>query len=213
MTRRPLASVLTLVSTATLALGLAACAPTGDTPSPSGSTGGASSSPKPSSSASASPSASPSADAAACLIGDWTMDQAGLDGFYGDVNTLLEGSGVVFTPQGSAALSITKDGAFTWSPSTQLTAAVSGTEILVTLGGQIVGTYTATGDRIATATQSTDGLVVSATIDGAETDAGAITEQIAAAPITDAAYTCSGDTLTLDSSLAGGTATSVLHRR
>ena len=32
------------------------------------------------------------------------------------------------------------------------------------------------------------------------------------APLTDASYTCAGDTLTLGSSIAGGTATAVLHR-
>lgn len=214
MTRRRLTSALTLVSAATLAFALAACAPDGGAPAPTGSRSGeASGSAKPSTSASATPSAAPTTDAAACLVGEWSMDQAGLDRFYGDVNTLLEGSGVAFTPQGTAALSLTKDGAFTWTPDAQVSAAVSGTTILIGLSGHIDGTYTATADHIATVTQSTDGLVVSATIDGAQTDAGSITQQIAGAPITDAGYTCSADTLTLNSALAGGTATSVLHRR
>ncbi len=140
------------------------------------------------------------------------MDQGGLDQFYSDVNTSLSGAGVIFTPTGTASLVLGADGAFTWTPDTQVSAAVSGTEILIQIGGQITGTSTATGDRISTATQSADGLSVSATIDGAPTDAGSITEQIAGAPITDSGYTCADDTLTLVSDIGGAPATSVLHR-
>lgn len=209
MTRR-LAPVLTLVCAAALAVGLSACAPEGASPTPTGS--GQTGSGSPSGTASATPSATPPTDADACLVGDWTMDQTGLDQFYADINQLMAGAGVVFTPQGSAALRLGADGTFTWTPDTEINAMVAGTNLLATLSGHIEGTYSATADRITTDTQSADGLVVSATIDGAPADAGSVTEQIAGAPITDAAYTCSADTLTLHSEIAGGTATSVLHR-
>jgi hypothetical protein len=205
-----LTSALALAGAAVLALSLSACAPDGGTPSPSGS--GTTASPRPSTSASTTPSATPTGDASACLIGTWNMDQAGLDQFYSDVNTSLSGAGVVFTPKGTASLLLGADGAFSWKPDTQTSAAVSGTEILIQIGGEITGTYTATADAISTATQSTDGLTVSATIDGAATDAGSITDQIAGAPITDSSYTCAGDTLTLVSDIGGAPATSVLHR-
>ena len=131
---------------------------------------------------------------------------------YNDVNGALAGAGVTFTPQGSATLALGADGAFTWTPAVQLDAAVSGTTIVVTIGGDITGSYSATSDRITTANQSTDNLQVSATIDGAETDAGSITQEIAGAPVSDASYTCAGDTLTLVSQIGGSPATSVLHR-
>lgn len=140
------------------------------------------------------------------------MDQAALERFYSDVNTSLEGAGVVFTPTGTASLVLGADGAYSWKPDTKISAAVSGTEILIQIGGQITGTYTATADRITTANQSTDGLQISATIGGAPTDAGSITDQIAGAPIADSAFTCAGDTLTLRSDIGGATATSVLRR-
>lgn len=140
------------------------------------------------------------------------MGQSELESFYADVNGALAGAGVTFTPQGSATLALGADGAFTWTPAVQLDAAVSGTTILVTIGGDITGTYSATADRITTANQSTDGLQVSATINGAETDAGTVTQEIAGAPVTDASYTCAGDTLTLVSQIGGAPATSVLHR-
>lgn len=135
-----------------------------------------------------------------------------MDRYYGDVNAALAGAGVTFTPKGTATLVMGADGTFSWMPVVDLTAEVSGTTIDVTIGGHLDGTYTATGDRITSKTTSSDGLQVNATIDGAPTDAGAVTEDIAAAPISDAAYTCAGDTLTLVSDIGGANATSVLHR-
>lgn len=208
--RRAIAPVLAFAAAAVLALGLSACAPDGDGPRPSGSSGSASGSPSASTSASSTPD--PSAAADGCHLGTWNMDQAGLDRFYTDVNAALSGAGVVFTPQGTASLVLGEDGSFTWQPRTEVSAAVSGTTILITIGGQITGTYTATADRLTTTTTETGGLEVSATIDGAPTDAGAVTDQIAGAPITDAGYTCEGDTLTLQSDIGGATVTSVLHR-
>ena len=140
------------------------------------------------------------------------MGQSDLEAFYNDVNGALAGAGVSFAPQGSATLALGADGAFTWTPAVQLDAAVSGTTIVVTTGGDITGSYSATSDRITTANQSTDNLQVSATIDGAETDAGSVTQEIAGAPVSDASYTCAGDTLTLVSQIGGSPATSVLHR-
>lgn len=218
MTRRRIAPVVALVSAAALALALSACAPDGGAPAPSGSTTTPSSG-TPSASASASPSPSPSASASAdagadatCIVGQWTMGQDELTAFYEDVNTLMAGAGVTFAPEGTAALTLGADGTFVWAPDAVVTAQVSGTTILIDFGGQITGTYTATGDHIATDTQSTDALTVSATIDGAPTDAGSISQDIAGAPVTDASYTCTSDTLTLENALGGGTATSVLHR-
>jgi hypothetical protein len=55
-------------------------------------------------------------------------------------------------------------------------------------------------------------LEIVATIDGKGTDAGAISQQISVAPISDAKYGCKPDTLTLINKLSDSTATSVLHR-
>lgn len=217
MSRRRATAVLTLVCAAALTAGLAACVPEGARPGPSASTSGPTSS-APTTGA-ASPTASgtptpttPAADPRTCLPGTWTMDQAGLDTFYGDINALQQGAGVSFTPSGSATLTLTAEGDFTWAPDTRIAAVVSGTTVEISLSGEASGTYTATADRLSTATQSADGLVVIATIGGVETDPGPIAEQIAGAPITDAAYTCTSDTLTLRTSIAGGAATSILHR-
>lgn len=215
MSRRTIAPAVTAVFAAALAVTLVACAPEGAQPSPSGSTSTGTAAPTATASASAStaPSSSPSADASACLAGDWTMDQGALESYYSDVNGLLQGAGIAFTPQGSASLTLTPEGAFSWAPDAQVNAEVAGTTIGVSVGGRVDGTYTATGDRISATSSVTDGLVVSATIDGADTDPGEVAQEIAGAPLTDASYTCAGDTLTIGSSVAGGTATAVLHRR
>lgn len=215
MTRRRISPVIAAVSAALFALTLSACVPEDAAPTPSGGSGTASTSPSPTASPTSSPTASPTASpgAAACLVGEWSMGQDELTAFYDDVNTSMAGAGVSFSPEGSAALTLGADDTFVWAPDAEVTAQVSGTTVLVTFGGQITGTFTATDDRIETAPGSTDALTVSATIDGAPTDAGAISRDIAGAPLANATYTCTSDTLTLINTLEAGSATSVLHRR
>lgn len=210
MNRRPQPLSAAAVVLAGLAFALAGCAPEPAGPTPSGS---ASTAPSASATASATPTPTEEATGAACLVGEWEMGQAELDEFYNDINALMAGAGVTFSPEGSAALTLGDDGTFTWAPNAVVTAQASGTAIIVTLGGTITGTYTATGDRIATDTESTTGLQISATINGEPTDAGAISEQIGGAPITDAAYTCTADTATFETAVGDGSATTILHRR
>ena len=205
----PLAAAAALA----LTLGLSACAPeeskpAGD-PTPSGS---ASATPTPTPTPTATPSPSPTADLA-CLVGEWHMGQDQVTAFYNDVNSLMAGSGAVFTPVGTADLELRKDGTYTWTPAERVTANVSGTTILIQFKGSITGTYTVTGNGIGSQTQDTSGMEIIATIDGKGTDAGAISQQISGAPITDAKYGCKPDTLTLINKLSDSTATSVLHRK
>lgn len=217
MIRRPILPAVTAVFAAALAVSLTACAPEGASPSPSGSTASAAVSPTASASASGAPSSTPSpsspADATACLAGEWAMDDAALASYFSDINGLLSGAGIAFTPQGTAALTLTREGTFSWAPDAEVSADVAGTTILITVGGRSDGTYTATADRITATSPVADGLEVTATIGGADTDPGEMAREVAGAPLTDASYTCTDDTLTLGSSIAGGTATAVLHRR
>ncbi|RLK52472.1 hypothetical protein [Microbacterium telephonicum] len=213
MTRRSVTPVLALAASALLALGLAACAPEVAAPDASASP---TRSPLPGSTPSPTPTPTPTSDAELlgpdCLVGDWTMDQAGLDQFYVGINAATAGSGIGLTPKGTATLMMGSDGTYAWAPSAEITAQAGGTAIVVTLGGSVDGTYTATDDRVTAATTSTDALQISATLDGSPTDASAVAEQISTAPVADAGYACTADTLTLTSTVAGGTATAVLHR-
>ncbi|MFT3797407.1 hypothetical protein [Microbacterium sp.] len=200
-----------LLGLAALALVLPGCAAES---SPTPTSSGSASKPAASASASATPSAGATGEATAdCLVGEWYMGQDELTAFYQSINEVMAGSGVEFSPVGSATMTMDAAGTYSWAPSTEVTAQVSGVTILVTFGGSMEGTYTATADRITSSPLATSALEVTATIDGVATDPGAISEQIAQAPVGDAAYTCTTDTLTLTSEVAGGSATSVFHRR
>ncbi len=212
-TLRASASILAMTDLAAIAL--AGCAPE---PAPTESSSASTSSPASATATQTStPSASPSPtatldEAAACLVGNWASEQADLDAYYEQINAAQEGSGASFTPVGRAGLAIREDGTYAWTPAVELTATLSGTEILVTLGGSIDGSYTVTGTTIATKNDSTENLQISATIDGEPTDAGTIGEQIGGAPLTNATFDCTDDTLLLTSSVSGTSVTTTLHR-
>lgn len=205
-------SPLAVVTAVALAIGLSACAPEEKPATKPTPTDSASATPTPTPTPSATPSPSPTADLA-CLVGDWHMGQDQVTAFYNDVNSLMAGSGAVFTPAGTADLELRKDGSYTWTPAQHVTAMISGATMLIQFKGSITGTYTVTGNGIGGQTQDTSGMEIIATIDGKPTDAGSISQQIALAPITDAKYGCKTDTLTLINKLSDSTATSVLHRK
>ncbi len=222
MPRRIVTPVFALAASAALLLGATACAPEGARPGASASAGTSpSTSPTASGAptATSAPSATPTPTAtpgtvtgAACLPGTWTMGQAALTDFYTDINTVISGSGIGLTPRGSATLTVGTDGTYAWAPAIEVTAEAGGTAILVDLGGRADGIYRVEGDRVVSESVSTDGLTATATLDGAPTDASAVLPQITAVPLTDAAFTCAGDTLTLGSTIPGGAATAVLQR-
>ncbi|WP_298742115.1 hypothetical protein [uncultured Microbacterium sp.] len=202
-TGRTVAALLTLA-----ALTLTGCVPE---PEPS-----ASASATASATARATPSATPSASAPAsaadCVIGDWTTSEADLVAYYDQVNAALAGAGATFTPAGSAGLSMRADGTYSWLPDVQLTADVAGTQILIDIAGSIDGSYTVSGDTIATQNDSTENLQISATIAGVATDPGTIGDQIGGAPLANATFTCSPSTLVLTSSVGDAPVTTTLHR-
>lgn len=210
-TGRTLAAIVALGVAGTL--GLAGCVAE---PGP-GASGSASATPSGTATATATPSATPSPSAsaasdAACLVGEWTSEEADLVAYYDQVNAALAGSGATFTPAGSAVLSMRADGTYAWLPAVQLTADVSGTQILIDLAGSIDGSYSVNGNTIATQNDSTENLKITATIDGASTDPGTIGDQIGGAPLTNSTFTCSDSTLVLTSSVADAPATTTLHR-
>lgn len=195
------------------ALALSGCAAEpapGTSATPSGSV-----SPAASPSSSASPSGTPSASTAPsadCVIGDWTTGEADLVAYYDQVNAALAGAGATFTPAGSASLSMRADGSYSWVPAVQLTADVAGTQILIDLAGSIDGSYTVSGDTIATQNESAENLQITATIDGASTDPGPIGDQIGGAPLTNSTFTCSDTTLVLTSPVGDAPVTTTLNR-
>ena len=210
--RRVRTPVALAALTAAAALLLAGCAPESDDAAPSP-TASATASPSP---VVTSPAPQPTTDPAdpACVVGEWEMDQEDLTSYYDQINTLMEGSGASFSPAGRAGLSLRADGTFSWTPEVVVTADVAGSQISVTLGGSVDGSYTADDGAISTSDVSTENLSVSAaTQDGAPTDAGPIGGEIGGAPLTGAAYSCSGDTLELTTTVTDSPVTTTLSRR
>ncbi|ODT42082.1 MAG: hypothetical protein ABS62_04395 [Microbacterium sp. SCN 70-200] len=195
-----------------LALGATACAPEPE-PTATATTGPTeTATATPTTSATTTPTPTETASADACLVGTWVMDQDALTAFYDQVNDLQAGSGVSFSPTGSATMVLGADGGYTWTPDAQVTAQASGVTIDLTFAGHMDGTYTATDTQITSDVVTTDDLQITATIDGTSTDPGDIAHEIAAAPLSDAAYTCSADTLTLESSMLDSSVTSNFRR-
>ena len=171
------------------------------------------------------PAASPSSDPGfapddpACLVGEWAMDEERLQAFYDNITALMGATGMAYTPTGSAGLTFRDDGTFSWVPDTIIETRVSGVEMVVTLSGTIDGTYTVADGMIATDNESTEGLIVEATANDMPVDASAVAEQIAFAPVSNAAYTCTADLLTLETSIplpdgaAEDTLTTILDRQ
>lgn len=146
-----------------------------------------------------------------CLIGTWTADQEGLASFYADVTAAME-SGVEFRSDGTAKLTLADSESFTWAPDVTVTMTTAGAEMIVTLGGTISGTYAATDSTITTDAVETENVVIEATANGTPIDASQIDDSIIGAPLTDASYVCTDDTLVLETSVGSTTATTTLHR-
>ncbi|BDV32004.1 hypothetical protein [Microbacterium terricola] len=175
----------------------------------------ASTAPSESGSASGEPSPTVSAgdtDDPACLIGDWDVDEQSLTDFYAQVSAIAGEAGITFTPEGTAALTIGADD-YTWTPDLTLKLDAAGTPMSVDISGSISGTYTATPGHIATDATVANDLEIVADAAGQAIDAAEIVEQIVQAPVGDATFACTPDTLELDTAVADGVATLTLTRR
>jgi len=161
-------------------LGLAACTPAS---APSGETSAA-----PSPAQTAPGDAALSLEAPGCLIGDWYISQAELQGFYDSV-TEASGSGVAFTVDGDTGLSM--DGAqFEYTPDMVLTIGLPGTEGIAALNGSITGSYTADTGTVVTSSETVD-VEYTYTIGGVTQDATALFGSgITTAPIGGGEYEC-----------------------
>ncbi|GAA5031342.1 hypothetical protein ACFQRL_10505 [Microbacterium fluvii] len=212
MTRERMLHTCALAGTSTLlaVLALTGCTAAETEPTPQATASAPSALPSDSASASATPSTMADDDPA-CLLGAWTMDQQALTDFYDQIGAISSEAGMTFTPDGSAGLEITAD-TFTWTPDLTLAIDAAGTPMSVEVGGSMSGDYTATPGHLTTGTTSVNDLVIVADAAGKAIDAGAIAEQIAGAPLTDATFTCTDETLVLETAVADGTAIATLSR-
>lgn len=197
---------LAVLPLAATALALAACsgnagpAPTTASTSPTA-TATSTSTPAPSAPASSSAAppattAPPAADGAACLVGTWTADEAALQDYYDQIGELAGGA-MTFDTSGQASLTLNADGSYSWTPDAAITATASGIDIEVTMSGSLGGSYTATDESITTSSDTVDDLTITATAGGVEIDPGTVADQIRTAPLSNATYSCTADTLDL----------------
>ena len=153
-------------------------------------------------------------DDPACLYGTWTIDQAGLDAFYDQIEQLMSSQGVsaTITPVGSATLEIDDAGSYTWSPTATIAFAMAEIQMDVIVGGTLNGTYTATPGTIRTEAEVDDRLEVTATVGGQAVDPTLFADQIGGSPISDSTFVCTDHTLELSSTVAATTITTLLYR-
>lgn len=208
---------LAVLPLAAAVLALAACSgdagptPTTASASPTATT---TSTPAPSASASAAPSATtapPAADAATCLVGTWTADEAALQDYYDQIGELAGGA-MTFDTSGQAALTLNADGSYSWAPEAAITATASGIDIEVAMSGSLGGSYTATDESITTSSDTVDDLTITATAGGVEIDPGTVADQIRTAPLSNATYSCTADALALTTPVTDTDVTITLTR-
>ena len=126
----------------------------------------------------------------ACLVGDWRITQAEMQGFYDAVTAQTDGGGVEFTILGDTGLSFTTD-QYEYTPSFTLEllfADVSGQSVTT---GSIGGGWTADAGIITT-TLGFNNLATQVTIDGTPVESDELIAGIIASdPINAVPFDCS----------------------
>jgi hypothetical protein len=124
----------------------------------------------------------------ACLVGDWRITQAEMQGFYDAATGSSEG--FTITIEGDTGLSFTVD-QYRYTPSFTLILDVSGLRGEGVTTGSLGGSYAADGGLITT-TLGDNNLATTITINGAAQDAsGLVGSIIASDPINQAPFDCS----------------------
>jgi hypothetical protein len=146
----------------------------------------------------------PADGVAACPVGTWLITTEALQGFYDTVNA---SAGTDFSFAGEVLFTLDADGNFVYSmPDFELTNSIGGLETVVTLLGDISGTYEVVDGRFLTTIVNPD---VTATVisGGAVVDGTTILEQfLTEFPVDNATFTCAGDGMVVDFPVVGSTA-------
>ncbi|BDZ65018.1 hypothetical protein [Agromyces mangrovi Wang et al. 2018] len=123
-----------------------------------------------------------------CLVGDWVLSESDLQAYYSVVGAA---SGMEMKVDGTSGLRLTAD-TFAYTPDMLLTLAVDGATASATIGGSLSGDY-ATTDGVITTTSEVHALLADVTVDGTPIgDSSMANELLAASPVSDAPYDCSG---------------------
>lgn len=132
--------------------------------------------------------------ASTCLLGSWVMPGAQMQSYY---NQLSVDSSADLTVSGEVHVHFTSEGTYEYTPDFTLLLEIMSMEAFGDLTGSIRGEY-ASDDGTITTKHNANDVSMQMLINGKPMDGTAAFEtMLAALPISDAPYECSGDTATI----------------
>jgi len=136
-------------------------------------------------------------DDGSCLVGNWVVTEAEMNGFYGAVTSTLDAP-ITISVVGSAPLSFGADGTYGWQPDFALTVEVAGQRGTGVTAGTITGNWSAV-DGVVTTASDVNALTVSITIGGTTVNGADLTNGLLnSSPVNGVTYSCDGPTPVLD---------------
>lgn len=124
----------------------------------------------------------------ACLVGDWVLTEAAMQGFYDAIASEVEG--ITFVATGQAGLSFTPTD-YRWTPEFTLNLEVSGVEGQGVTTGTLGGTWTA-DEGVITTVLGDNSLTTTVTVNGVTQDGSELLGGILASdPINNTPFDCS----------------------
>jgi hypothetical protein len=145
-------------------------------------------------------------DDGSCLVGNWVVTEAEMNGFYDAMTSTLDAP-ITIGVVGSAPLSFGADGTYGWQPDFALTVEVAGQRGTGVTAGTITGNWSAV-DGVVTTASDVNALTVSITIGGTTVDGADLTNGfLNGSPINGVTYSCEGPTPVLDFQTADPAAT------
>ncbi|MBN9605395.1 MAG: hypothetical protein J0G30_02150 [Actinomycetales bacterium] len=155
------------------------------------------------------PTVQPDADQAACLVGDWVVDEQQLNTFFDAVETENAGS-VQFEATGQSGLSF--DGArYSYTPDISLAMRIADVTGTGTIAGTVTGDYAVDGENLSTSNDTSD-IDPTITVGGMPMSATELFDPaIFEHPIADGPFVCGAGLLVVQFSTGSGSVPLTLH--
>ncbi|HSP28261.1 MAG TPA: hypothetical protein VLN74_06900 [Ilumatobacteraceae bacterium] len=132
-----------------------------------------------------------------CLIGNWVVTEAQMDGYYAGLMGTLDAP-ISLDTSGSAPLSFGADGTYEWAPGFALAVEVAGQSGNGEVAGTITGDWTAV-DGVVTTSSDVNALTVSISVNGVAFDGDDLANGLLnSSPVNGVTYSCDGPTPVLD---------------
>jgi hypothetical protein len=144
------------------------------------------------------PVTAPPADTdGSCLVGEWVVTEAEMNGFYQGLMSTMDGQ-VDLSVTGSAPLTFRADGSYAWAPDFQLVIDIVGQSGSGSIGGTIDGQWTAS-EGVVTTASDVNAVEMSVTVGGSTFDGSDMANGLlSSSPINGVTYSCAGPTPVLD---------------